>query len=248
MGDEAPAALAPTRCGDVLQTMREQTHQQLQLSRDLEAHLQDMLGASKQLSRDIFGALERLESPQKRCAWALTAMQEQQRSPKLLRLTQRAASLPAETTTAGVGRAAPSTHDCGLVSETAASGAVNSSRRRSQPLACIHSGGSARQLPAAAAGAAPTTAAANITVLAPVVAAAAGSVEEEAGSTAAAAAAAGPVFVPVAAAAAAAAAPARSGLEEAGEQHLALLDFSSTSGSAGFWNLAFGDDEEWLLA
>eukprot|EP00198_Chlamydomonas_reinhardtii_P004359 XP_001693695.1 predicted protein [Chlamydomonas reinhardtii] len=219
MGDEAPAALAPTRCGDVLQTMREQTHQQLQLSRDLEAHLQDMLGASKQLSRDIFGALERLESPQKRCAWALTAMQEQQRSPKLLRLTQRAASLPAETTTAGVGRAAPSTHDCGLVSETAASGA-----------------------------AAPTTAAANITVLAPVVAAAAGSVEEEAGSAAAAAAAAGPVLVPVAAAAAAAAAPARSGLEEAGEQHLALLDFSSTSGSAGFWNLAFGDDEEWLLA
>eukprot|EP00198_Chlamydomonas_reinhardtii_P004358 XP_001693694.1 predicted protein [Chlamydomonas reinhardtii] len=244
MGDEAPAP----RCGDVLQSMWEQTHQQLQLSRDLEAHLQDMLDASKQLSRDIFGALERLESPQKRCAWALTAMQEQQRSPKLLRLTQRAASLlPAET--AGVGHAAPSTHDRGkdrLVSETEAG--VNSSRRRSQPLACIHSGGSARQLPAAAAGAAPTTAAANITVLAPVVAAAAGSVEEEAGSTAAAAAAAGPVFVPVAAAAAAAAAPARSGLEEAGEQHLALLDFSSTSGSAGFWNLAFGDDEEWLLA
>ena len=144
MGDHGTAP----RCGDVLQTMWEQTHQQLQLSRDLEAHLQDMLSAvslqnllscsllakahvccapylqSKQLSRDIFGALERLESPQKRCAWALTAMQEQQRSPKLLRLTQRAASLPAET--AGVGRAAPSMHDCGkdrLVSETAAGGA-----------------------------------------------------------------------------------------------------------------------------
>eukprot|EP00198_Chlamydomonas_reinhardtii_P004360 XP_001693696.1 L-galactono-1,4-lactone dehydrogenase [Chlamydomonas reinhardtii] len=91
-------------------TMWEQTHQQLQLSRDLEAHLQDMLSASKQLSRDIFGALERLESPQKRFTSAVTAMQ-QPRSPKLLRLTQRAASLPAET--AGVGRAAPSMHDCG---------------------------------------------------------------------------------------------------------------------------------------